>query len=239
MTISAPAVGTFTERTAEATTAVPYPASVAAGDLLVLVGSCNHASTATTLPSGWTQQAMAYGDNGGTAAVPNLFVATKIAAGSEGGTSLNVTHANTVSSWQILAASGVDQTTPLDIAAAITIPSAGGSTVTIPSQTVVTTGAALVYLATLSGSSSTATPPSGFTETGDRSTGTRPLTTGYKLGVSAGATGTVVVTFSGTGNLIGVLLVLRPAVTDTGIRIWNGSSWVTATRVMWSGSAWI
>lgn len=238
MPIAIAAAGTYTERTAESSTAVPYPATVAAGDIAVLVGSVNNSATLTTNPSGWTQQASTFAVASAAPALPNLYVGTRVCSGSEGGTTVSVTHANNISAWQILTFSGVDTTTPLDIAAAIVTPDGGASTVTIPSQTIITAGAALVYAATVSGSSSTATPPSGFTESGDRGSGTRPLTTGYKLGASAGASGAVAVTFSGSGNLIGVLLALRPAATDTGVRIWTGAAWAPAGIKRWSGSAW-
>lgn len=239
MPVTFAATGTFTERSAEATTAVPYPATVAAGDLAILVGSANNATVLTTNPSGWTQDVSTAAVAAAAAAVPNLYVGHRICAGTEGGTTVTVTHANNISSWQIITLAGVDAATPLDIAAAVVTPDGGASTVTIPSQTVVTAGAALVYAATVSGSSSTATPPAGFTEAGDRSTGTRPLTLGYKLGVPAGASGSVGVTFTGSGNLIGALLVVRPSgAADTGIKIWAGTAWVPASVKRWTGTAW-
>ncbi len=63
--------------------------------------------------------------------VPNLFMAIKYATGTEGGTSVTVTHASAVSMWQILAFSGVDQTTAQDVAAGTVDRTAGGGTVTI------------------------------------------------------------------------------------------------------------
>jgi len=119
---------------------------------------------------------------------------------------------------------------------------AGGTPITAASLQHIEDGlaaAALVYAATVSGSSSTATPPAGFTEAGDRSTGTRPLTLGYKLGVPAGASGSVGVTFTGSGNLIGALLVVRPSgAADTGIKIWAGTAWAPASVKRWTGTAW-
>ena len=239
MSIGTPVAGTFTERTAEGTTAVPYPGTVNAGDLLILAGSCNNSTTLTTNPSGWTQQVSTFASNAGADAVPSLFVATKVAAGTEGGTSLTVTHSNVVSSWQIVAFPGVSTATPLDIAPALVVGTVGASTVTIPTQTVVTAGSALYVVATLSGTTGTVTPPTGFTESGDRSTGTRPLATSYKLGQAAGATGSAVVTYSGSGNTIGAMLVLRPSGVASGWKLFNGSAWVDAQVLTYNGSAWV
>ena len=94
-------------------------------------------------------------------------------------------------------------------------------------------------MATLSGTTGTVTPPTGFTESGDRSTGTRPLATAYKLGQSAGATGSVVVTYSGSGNTIAAMLVLRPAAPPSGWKLYTGSAWVGAQVLTYNGSAWV
>jgi hypothetical protein len=202
--------GTFTERTAETSTAVPFPASVASGHVAVLKGSVFNLNQVTSLGGAWTDVAQ-FSATGNTA-TPDIYVALKVTDGTEGGTSVTVTHNNNVSAWQILVYSGVDTANPQDVAA--TAWDSTGDPV-FPAQTIVTSGAAQDYSATNATTTNTATPPSGFTETGDLSSGTRPFTSGYKLGLATGSSGTVTVDFSGTGRSIGVLLALRPAVTAT------------------------
>lgn len=250
MAIGTPTVGTVTERPSEATTAVPYPTVVGVGDCLVLWGSLNSSSpTSTTLPAGWTQVVQAT-NTGGTVA-PSIFVAIRPnAAGTEGGTSLTVTHGNSVSIWQILSFPGVDTTTPQDVAASTSDTTTGSTSITTPGVTVATTGAALVYVVAAGGTATTATPPTGYTETGDRSTGSRFAECSYRLGAATGATGSVTATASVSAKSLGVLLALRPATaavkqgSATGSSSWLGSATgqailagAAAGVLVWSGVA--
>jgi hypothetical protein len=162
----------------------------------------------------------------------------KFAAGTETGT-LAVTHTTGVSAWQILGFSGVDNTTPVD---------AGPSTVDVTASAMVITGitvatdqAALVVAGSKNISTVTATPPAGFTETGDRVTGTASIEIAYKLGQGTGATGDQTITWSSGSQVeVGLLFALKPAgAPPAGLRkILSAGSWVTSVRRLWNGSAW-
>lgn len=208
MAIGTPTVGTYTEGASASTTVVPYPATVNAGDLILLCGGTRAASSsAVTTPAGYTQVAQLAGAAG--TILPTAYVGRKIAAGTEGGTTITVTHSLTPSTWQILAFSGVDNTTPLDVAAT----TFDGTTITtdLPSQTIVTTGAAQVAVAANTSTTGNATPPTGFTETGDRVSGSVAVEMSYILGLGTGATGTRSVTWGTAVRNVGILVALRPA----------------------------
>lgn len=200
-------VGTQVEATSASSTAVPYPTGLAAGDRLVLVGSVNTTVLSTNpWASGDVLINKAY-DNAGTPSVPNLMVVTTLATGSETG-SLTVTHGSAASIWQMLAFSSVDSDAYLDVAA-VTANQNGDTT--LPGLNLQTGHDMLVAVGAISGSSSTALLPTGWTKTMDRSTGTRCATAGYKLATSSGTTGSVLLDWSGTGNGLGILFALRPA----------------------------
>ena len=209
MPIDVPLLGTATERTAEASTSVPFPATVPPGAAAVLMGSV-FSITATTNPAGWLQQANF--SAGANTVTPGIFATIKRCDGTEGGTSQAVTHGNVVSMWQILVLPGVDPDNLLNVA---TVTEDGGtgniSTSTLPSMTLTKGGITLVYCAAHSGTAANSTPPTGFTETADRSTGTRDFTVAYRQDVPAGATGTVANLWTTAARTVGVMLAFQPA----------------------------
>ena len=84
----------------------------------------------------------------------------------------------------------------------------------MPGVTVKTPGACAVAFGSFNSTSSTVTPPTGFTETGDRGTGTRAAELSYQLNMPTGATGTITLTQTGTAKSLGCLLILRPVVAE-------------------------
>lgn len=210
MAIGTPTIGTFLERTAEASSDVPYPNTVTKGDLLVVIGSAKTATNpGITTPTGWTQQ-VNVGDNAYTQ-TPMLWVATRWASGNEGGILLTVTHVSVVSAWQMLAFTGVDPASPFDITVA-TVDLAAATTTIFPTSTVLTDGVAGVQAIAQNATASNATPPTGWTETGDRVSGTAALEVAYKLGFPTGATGSLSSSWgASSARSIGALLMLRPS----------------------------
>lgn len=212
MSIGAPLVGVAAvQGTAATTINVPYPTSgLTSSHILVLGITVNSGSTtAATIPAGWTQVDKRTSTT--NTLPPFQFLAIKQATGSETG-NLTVTVGANAKAWgQILAFDGVNLTTPQDVTATVVDQtSAGIATITIPGVTPTRTGCALVYLASHNNGGETATPPSGFTETGDNTgVGGWAGTMGYQIYNSTSATGNVVVTFSGSNRGLGVLMVLR------------------------------
>lgn len=218
MAIAYVGAGAQVETASGTTSVLPYPAGLAAGHLLMIVGSTFNATTLWTLPAGWTQVYNASA-SGGTL-TPNLFVAYKVAAGSESG-SLTVTHSSNVSIARMFAFSGVNAGTPLDVPVAVNDAAGAATTSTLPGLTTTAPGAALVYAAAHVSTTATATvsaTPSAYTEVMDRATGSRAATAGYLIWSGSGATGSPVVTWTGSGRSMGLLLALRPsAAPATGI----------------------
>lgn len=231
MTISTPLVGAPTEHTAETSTLIPYPTSgITSSHIALLFFTCNNATLATSKSSPWTTLKSASAT--GNTLVPDFYVAWKQCSGSENGTTESLTHPNNVSISQILCFAGVDLTTPIDVTPDFKDPGTG-STIAHSSLTLTKAGCTLVQFATVSGSGSTSTPLSGWTEALDKNTGTRPGTIVYKQGLASGATGALSPsTFSGSGNLLGLLVPLRPAAAARPGFIKKAGIWVPLDEVL-------
>jgi hypothetical protein len=225
------------ERTSESTTNLPYPTSLAANDVLVVGGAVTNAAADSPLGSPWVAD-LNSSATGGTA-IPAIKAEHKVASGSETG-NLAIAHHNNISAWKMAAFRGVDPAQVLDVTPSTLLTGSSNSLV-LPSITTVTDGCMLVYIAALSGSSATASPPDGtWTELADLTAGTRPFTMAYKLQTAKGATGTVTISWSGSGNKAGILLALRPLVAATKMKVWNGSAWTVLTKAKkWNGSAFV
>lgn len=213
MAIGTPTIGTIDAQAAASTTSLPgYPASIAAGDQLVLFGVSGAASGTTfTNPAGWTQRAAF--SSAGTTLAPNVYCATKTAAGTETGTQ-SVTHGNVVTTMLIVRVPTVDQSSPLDIAVVQLDDTTVQTTFTFPAQTVATDGALGLYIVSGNATTLTATPPAGWTELADRTVASsRSYEVAYKANLPVGTTGSISAApgWSATSKVVGVLLILRPA----------------------------
>lgn len=216
MTITANGASPGINGTAATSLAVPYPASMASGDLMRLTVSTNAASPiAASVPAGWTLVAELAANSGANA--PSIMVAIKYATGSESG-NLTVTTTSAKSWGQITAYRGVDQTTPQDATATTKDQASALTTVDLPTLTTVTDGAVIDYSAAQNGAAVTATAPAGYTELADNTgSGGWSGTTGWATKTTAGATGTVTVTFTASNRGAGILIALRPATTATAV----------------------
>jgi hypothetical protein len=203
------------ETTATTSHPVPYPATISAGDVMVLgIGTSSANSAAISTPSGWTL--IRQSSSTGNTLLPSIAAYVTVATGSETG-NLTVTSGSIVIAAQILAFSGVDQTTPQDVTAGFVDQTALQTNMDIPAITIATSGAALIAMGSKNSGTATATPPTSpgtFTETTDHTTGNRAFEMSYLLGVSSGSTGTVTITWSATSRGLGVLVALRPAATS-------------------------
>lgn len=213
MAISTPTIGTVSINTSASTTLlVPYPSGLTSSHYMVLGVTLNSAvATGVTVPTGWTgvfQNSNTSGTNS-----PAVLLAIKQATGFEIG-NLPVTTASAKSWGQIIAATGVDLTTPQDVTRTIGDVTSSAFNVGIGTLTPTRSGCLLVYLAGHNSGNDTATAPAGFTETGDNTgTGGWSGTMGYQIYNSTAATGAVTVVFNGSAKGLGVMLALRPAST--------------------------
>lgn len=211
MSVGTPLYGTADQRTAASTTSTPsYPATKA-GDQLVLWGVSGAASATTfTNPTGFVTDAQF--SSAGSTLAPNVYVARKVATGSETGT-LSVTHGNVVTTMGIVSISGVDPASPLDVAVVTLDDTTVQTTFTFPSQTVATDGALGLYVVSGNAVTLTATPPPGWTEGFDRSVASsRSVEVAHRGNLTTGATGSISAApgWSGSSKVVGVLLIFRP-----------------------------
>lgn len=194
--------------TAGTSWAVPYPAGIAAGDLLVLHIVTN--GGAVTTPAGWTavyNETVLANPKGG------LFIA--VAAGTESG-NLTVTTASTTGNAMMFRYTGVEAATPQDAAAtSVSLDATTDTTVDLPAITTVTANTMLVYADGANSGTVTMTGPAGSTERVDQGT---LAGTGAKAGAlydeavaAAGSTGTRIITLSAGRAYWGVMLALRPS----------------------------
>jgi len=205
------AAGTFTEKASGAPISVPYPAGLAANDVLVLIMGGNSATVIGTQTGYTTDKSNA---STGDTLVPDLYIGHKFATGSESGT-FSATSGAGAGFGQILAFRGVDLTTPID-----TTPGFGDKTLTntpnLPiasAMTTTTPGVALVYGAVQNAATGPMTEPSvpaAFTETGDR-VAQRNASTGYLIWSGSGSTGIISVTGNGNSRGLVTVIALRPA----------------------------
>lgn len=188
---------------------IPYPATVNAGDLLVMAMSTNGGATITD-PSGWTVI-----NNEATIANPHGGVWIKVADGSEGGGTLAVTTTAINGAARIHRYTGVDTTTPLDVTPVVVRNSGASNTVTLTSLTTVTANTMLIYTAQFNSGSNTLTSGTG-TERHDFNAqgGTTPRNGGLydEARAATGSTGTRTITAStSVSGSHGTFFALRPS----------------------------
>lgn len=205
--------------TAGTSWAVPYPATVAADDLLIIFMRTN--GGAVTTPAGWTS---VYAE--ATVANPKGGVYIKKAAGGETG-SVTVTTASTTGVAVMLSYTGVDTTTPQDVAA-VTVAFDGTTNpvaVAFPSITTVTAGAVLIAAlcsnsTTVTHTATVDTVAADFERVEYTATVPGPTASAFAGALyedaqpTAGAKA-VVITQSAARAYWGVVLALRPGATST------------------------
>src|SRR6266576_2982930 len=194
--------------TAVSTIDIPYP-TVSANDLMVLFVAGN--GTVMTTPAGWTEIFKP-----ATVTNPRGFLAIKKAVGTEAG-NLTVTVGTAIANGVIEAFTGVDQTTPQDVAAAVVENTATVPCV-IPTLSTVTPNAMLVYCAAFNSSAvtctSSGTEDHDFTQEG---TSEKSGAIYHETDATAGATGTRTITASSARANFGAMIALRPAVITAGV----------------------
>lgn len=195
---------------------VTKPAGVVVGDVLYAWVSSDE-SASTGAPTGWTSVFS------GGATGRFLRIWRKVATSSEPANyAFTVgTATNTPSISIIIAAfTGVNNTTPEDVAVGATNVTTASKTAAAPSVTTVTAGAMVLCSYTIretSGTTITTTPPTGMTEMQDVQSGWLASELSYLTQASAGATGTKTATANLSSTWTTSTLALRPgtAVADT------------------------
>ena len=203
-----PSVGqTAKVNTTDAFIDVTMPSGVAIGTVLVATVVAQ-GGDATTMPvhADWTLAV----DNR-TTGQPRMWTAYRVATGTEPGTYRFVLALAThLASGSIVAFTGVDTATPMDVAGATNVTSATGATVTTiiaPSLTMVTAGSWLITGAGVASGSITLTHPGGMTAIVE--VGGQRQELAYEERAASGATGTRSFTLSSAGNVTTWSIALR------------------------------
>lgn len=208
-------VGAGAEATATAggNPAVPYPASITAGDILIIACSSGVSTAwATNAVTGFTRRTTV---NGGGSS-PSGAIYYKIATGSETGTR-SITSPGGASIGRMFAYRGVDQTNTFDVADVTFGSSAATTAYDIPAQTTTIAGCMLahfVFSNTTTGSFAPAPDQGGYTELWESSGGAVIGVVEYAHVVSWGSSGdTTIRSVVRTGSIRGggIGIALRPA----------------------------
>lgn len=211
MAIAFGSAGTLLNVSTAATTFnVAYPSGIAAGDLLILHVVTNGGTLSATPPTGWTE---VYRET--TTTNPKGGVYIKVASGSESGT-VAVTTGSTTGVAGIVRYTGVNTTTPQDVAAStVSVNTTGDLTATLPSITTVTNGSMLVMIAAANSTSKQWTGPGGATKRFDFTATLGTSKSGSlfdEIFATPGATGTQDLSMTSPGVAHwGVMLALRDA----------------------------
>lgn len=197
------------EANAVTTITVTKPTGLVDADVLVAYIITSTAAAPTTVPSGFSLWGSV-----SVSGVVGLHVYTKVVA-TASGEPANYTFSGFGSGRTtgiVQAFSGVDNTTPRDVAALSSASNQNATTVVVPSITTTVADTYLIGCAGQNSSTGTVTMPSGWTQAA-QSTGTgRRGAAGYAADPTAGATGTITWTFN-VNNLAHIAAVgaLRPA----------------------------
>jgi hypothetical protein len=217
MAVAFRSAGTLTKtNTGAAGLNVPYPAGLAANDLLVLQASVGTSSSATiNTPSGWTKL---FGPVTGSGASGQAqYVFTKVASGSETGNLSLVATANNQLSGIMAAYTGCDTTTPVDVFATASL-ATSGTTGTAPSVTTTKASTLILHMYWDWSGSGTTTPNAADTERYDTFDTNQNYITELAdtPQAAAGASGTSTVTFStGMSGGLAATIALAPVAVST------------------------
>lgn len=218
MGIGSPVVGLKDDQIAVSGSSAPsWPNPIGAGDFVLEWGLTGAAvANVWTPPTGITEDAE--NSSTGNTLAPSVMAGHKTtpAAGTETGT-LPVTHTSVITTVGLIAFPGVHTLSPIAVGPVLADPGTAATTLTWPSQTVVTPGSCLVVVAS---GNSTSVVINGLTVNGvagsvlDNRTKTSARSGGVAWfpNLAAGATGSIVLSWSGSSQRsLGLLYILNPA----------------------------
>lgn len=192
---------------------VAKPTGLASGDVALVFVTLDTSNSPTVTITGFTALAGPTGNSSNykTQVFRRVCDAGDVGAGNF---TVSLTANAAVIRADAIAYSGVDNTTPEDVATTIQQQAAGGNPTTTPaasSQTTVTAGAEIVYYAANRGTSNTGTAGGGATERTDSTDGNTVYA--YIEDLAQGAAGAVALTMTSTSsvNFNVAQVALRPA----------------------------
>lgn len=206
---------------ATTTPTVNAPSGIVAGNVLVCAISFNGSPGTITPPTGWVELGLEIG-----ASNPRVGLWRKVAGSSEPA-SYQWSHTTSVASGMVIARySGVDNSTPEDVAA-VGSWSAAATSFSFTGVNIVTAGAMLIVGVGVNSATTIITENSALiTEVAEVGGKRCELDDGIQA--SSGATGTIAFTFSQSRASAAVVVALRPATTGGGI---TGGGSVTLAEI--------
>jgi PKD repeat protein len=188
---------------------VPVPAGVATGDLLVVQVTADNNPNVSTAPAGWTMVVAPISVTTGA----RVFVYSHVVTDAAAEPATYTWTLSTAQRWGAVMGSfrGVDTTNPFDTAATTKKDTTYTSAqLIVPGVTTVTDGAMLVGGVGLDNRTVSINPPTGWTESGESSTG-QMAELAYQARPTAGPTGNATWTLTAAAASGGWLRALRPA----------------------------
>ncbi len=219
--------GEFTteaKTTASTSITLVAPANLVAGDLLYMQASLN-GGLVNSAPSGWTQRVSNTG-----VANPRVFAYSKVAVAADVGATFIFGLNSSITSGAVLRRySGVDNTTPHDITAAVLASGAAATSGTVGSVTTNTVDALLLGGMGINSSSTAITAPTGMTETAE--VGGKKHEADFEQRPAAGGTGTRTWTFGASREFAGFLDALRASAGTSAAQTVTPTGFVDASAV--------
>lgn len=227
--------GTATAQTNGTSLTINRPAGVVSGDImLVTIGQRGSNTLSNPTATGWTL--ISGVDLGGTTDRRGIVMYRIAGATEPASYTFTLDGQSTGTVGTIVAFSGVDNTTPFDVANGAISVNGSTAAVTATTKTTLTANTAIVMLGMAGNSSPTwsgwnTTNPGGLTELFDNQNSGRASVGGaWAIKAAIGATGNGTATLSGAERNGAILIALRPAVTTvTGFSPSNACSGTNPT----------
>lgn len=218
---------------------LPYPASgIQDNDCAVAIGSWTNAAVpAAQAGNGWTD--LVRHSSSGDTLQPALYIGVRECDGTENGGNGVLTVPNN----NAIGVIGVFRDVDIPNVTALFSETASGADTVLTGLTAVD-GAALLYAVTKNSTATDVpTPPAGFVEIMDRAIGLRSASAAYDLGVGAGPTGAINVTWGVAARSNGALVHLPPAAVGgfsrRALNVYTGSANVRRPTKVFDGTNWV
>lgn len=200
------ATATLAENANGTALTISVPSATANGDVLVLSLASGTNSGFPATITGWTTVKT---DTAVASAAIGMYY--RVASSEPASYTVTVNNAADRITAEMVRLTGVDTTTPLDVAAASTSSSSTTTSMATPTLTTVTAGAVLLYAVELNNATATITVPSGVTLTKTSAGTGQRSTLGSELRSTTGASTSRTWTFSTGAEHSGITAAFRPS----------------------------
>jgi len=196
--------------TQSTTAPTSYPTDAATGDFLLLTLISDPATVVT--PTGWTK-VTGFPVSNAEELTASVTAFWRIKDASTAAPTVAWGGSNIFNKWDMVAYSGADQTTPINVVSTVTNATTASASPSVASMTTAAANCTIFWwCSNNSGNGTTTTPPSGFTSRVTKQGGTGA---GDKAQATAGATGTMTGSMTSDAYVAFAVAVQPPAAGDT------------------------